>query len=323
MNPGDRKRIAVITRYAQETFSEKDWYALGQLTGRLDLITNHPRLFRSISFGDDDYEYCAAEVLDSIFTSDQSAINEVIDHFDIDLWYQQKHPDKYQRVFSAAASPSVDFWTSGFLRLFISHLSSNKSRVSALKVELSNWGISAFVAHEDIEASREWRDEVEAGLETMEVLVAVVEPGFKESDWCVQEVGYALGRKLDIIPLRAGLDPFGFFGKYQGVQIKGRRPEQVARDITQILLKKPHHRERLLRIIPVAFSALGSEKKVEIINILDGWSILTDAQLRVVIEQVSISVAEKKQLRDLIERVGAFKAPEVIETRSDDMDVPF
>ena len=83
----------------------------------------------------------------------------------------------------------------------------------------------AFIAHEDIEASKEWRDEVEAGLETMEVLVAVVEPGFKESDWCAQEVGYALGRKIDIIPLRAGLDPFGFFGKYQGIQIKGKYPE--------------------------------------------------------------------------------------------------
>jgi hypothetical protein len=323
MNSTDRKKVAVITSYVQESFSESDWYALGQLTGQLAAISKHPRLFRALSFGDDDYAYCAAEVLDKIFSDNEMAIGEVIDHFDIDLWYQQKSPEKYQRLFSAAASASADFWKSGFLRLFVSHLSSNKSRMSVLKAGLATWGISAFIAHEDIEASREWRDEVEAGLETMEALAAVVEPGFKESDWCVQEVGYALGRKVDIIPLRAGLDPFGFFGKYQGIQIKGRLPEQVACDIAQVLLKKPQHREKVLQSMSIAFSTLDSEKKVENISTLDGWSILTEAQLRTVMEQASMSAAEKQKLKNLIARVGAFKAAESIASPFDDDDIPF
>ena len=77
--------------------------------------------------------------------------------------------------------------------------------MSALKVDLDKWGISAFIAHEDIEASKEWRDEVEAGL-----------------------------------------DPFGFFGKYQGIQIKGKYPEGVANEIVQTILKKPKYRNKLL-----------------------------------------------------------------------------
>ena len=324
MNSLDRKKVAVITSYVQESFSEVDWHALGQLTGQLATISKHPRLFRALSFGDDDYAYCAAEVLDEIFTTNEAAISEVIDHFDIDLWYQQKSPEKYQRLFSAAASTSADFWKSGYFKVFVSHLSSNKSRMSILKAGLATWGISAFIAHEDIEASREWRDEVEAGLETMEVLLAVVEPGFKESDWCAQEVGYALGRKVDVIPLRAGLDPFGFFGKYQGIQIKGRLPEQVAGDITQVLLKKPQHREKVIQCMSIAFSTLDSEKKIENINMLDGWSILTDAQLRTVIEQASMSAAEKLKLKNLIGRVGAFKAAEVKASAFDDEDdIPF
>lgn len=323
MNSSDRKKVAVITSYVQESFSESDWYALGQLTGQLAVISQHPRLFRALSFGDDDYSYSAAEVLDKIFSANESAISEVIDHFDIDLWYQQKSPEKYQRLFSASASTSADFWKGGFLRLFVSHLSSNKSRMSTLKAGLATWGISAFIAHEDIQASREWRDEVEAGLETMEVLAAVVEPGFKESDWCAQEVGYALGRKVDIIPLRAGLDPFGFFGKYQGIQIKGRLPEQVACDIAQVLLKKPQHREKVIQSMAIAFSALDSEKKVENINTLDGWSILTDSQLRTVMEQSSMSAAEKQKLKNLIARVGAFKSAEAKISPFDDDDIPF
>ncbi|ADG68839.1 hypothetical protein Plim_3017 [Planctopirus limnophila DSM 3776] len=323
MNSANRKKVAVITSYVQQSFSESDWYAIGQLTGQLNTISGHSRLLRALNFGDDDYSGCAAEVLDRIFSANESAIDEVIDHFDIDLWYQQKSPEKYNRLFSAAASSSADFWKSGFLKLFVSHLSSNKTRMSALKAGLATWGISAFIAHEDIEASREWRDEVEAGLETMDVLAAVVEPGFKESDWCVQEVGYALGRKIDVIPLRAGLDPFGFFGKFQGIQIKGRLPEQVACDITQVLLKKPQYRERLIQSISIAFSTLASEKKIENINTLDEWSILTDIQLKTVVEQAAMSGAEKQAAKNLIARIGAFKAAEVEVNLPDDDDIPF
>jgi hypothetical protein len=323
MNPKDRKKVAVITEYVQESFSESDWYTLGQLTGHLNTISTHPRLFRSLNFGDEDYGYCAAQVLDSIFSNNADAIAEVIEHFDIDLWYQQKNPEKCQRLFLAGAVKSADFWVSGYLKMFISHLSSNRLRMSALKAGLANWGISAFIAHEDIEASREWRIEVEAGLETMEVLAAVVEPGFKESDWCVQEVGYALGRKIDIIPLRAGLDPFGFFGKYQGIQIKGKLPEQVAAEIAQVLLKKPQHRDKILQSMIKALSTLNSEKKVELINMLDGWSILTDIQLKSVLEQASMSGLEKDKLKNLIARVGAFQAPADVVHEVDDDDIPF
>jgi hypothetical protein len=322
MNSTDRKKVAVITKYVQESFSEGDWYALGQLTGHLDQITNHPRLFRSMSFGDDDYGYCVAEVLDSIFSDNADAIAEAIDHFDIDLWYQQQSPEKYQKVFGAKAARSADFWVSGYLKMFVSHLSTNRARMSALKAGLAHWGISAFIAHEDIQASREWRDEVEAGLETMDVLVAVVEPGFKESDWCVQEVGYALGRKVDIIPLRAGMDPFGFFGKYQGIQIKGKRPEDVACEIANVLLKKPQHREKVLQSMTKAFSTLNSSKKVALITKLDEWSILTDAQLKSVLEQASVSAFEQQALRNLIGRVGAFQAREAT-TQGFDDDIPF
>lgn len=148
MDSLDRKKVAVITRYAADTFSEGDWVALGQITGNLKKITDHPRLLRSLSFGDDDYPYCVAEVISAIFETDNSLIPEVVDHFDIDLWCQQKEPEKFLRVFTPVTVKSADFWKDGYLRAFISHLSSNRERMSALKTSLSHWGISAFIAHE-------------------------------------------------------------------------------------------------------------------------------------------------------------------------------
>lgn len=310
MDSSERKKVAIIATYIIQSFSDNDWYSLGQVTGKLKAVTDHPRLFRSLSFGDDDYPNCVAEVLDTIFSEDNRLIPEVIDYFDIDLWYQQKDPEKHKKIFVSSAIKSADFWKDGYIRMFVSHLSSNRERMSALKLSLANWGISAFIAHEDIEASREWRDEVEAGLESMDVLVAVVEPGFKESDWCVQEVGFALGRKIDIIPLRAGLDPFGFFGKYQGIQVKGKNPARVANEIAQTLLKKPQHRDKLLQSMSKAFASLQSKSKTALIELLDSWSIATDQQLKVLMEQASLSEFERNSLKNLIGRVGAFKVPE-------------
>lgn len=323
MDSSERKKVAVITKYVVETFSESDWLSLGQITGGLKSISDHPRLLRSLSFGDDDYPYCAGEVLGAIFDSDSSLIPEIIDHFDIDLWYQQKEPEKYLRVFSPAAVKSADFWKEGYLRAFVSHLSSNRARMSALKASLSNWGVSAFIAHEDIKATREWREEVEAGLETMDVLVAVVEPGFRDSDWCAQEVGYALGRKVDIVPLRAGLDPFGLFGKYQGIQIKGKMPDDVANEVVLALLNKPQHRIRLLQCIAKAFATLHSTKKVKLFGILDSWSVATDQQIKSLLEQASLSEFERKALEVLIARVGAFKQLTPATETTDFDDIPF
>lgn len=323
MDSLDRKKVAVITKYAVDTFSESDWLTLGQITGSLNRITDHPRLLRSLSFGDYDYPYCVAEVISNIFEADNNLIPEVVDHFDIDLWYQQKKPEKYLRVFKPVTVKSADFWKDGYLRAFICHLSSNRERISALKMSLGQWGISAFIAHEDIKVSREWRDEVEVGLETMDVFVAVVEPGFKESDWCVQEVGYALGRKVEIIALRAGLDPFGYFGKYQGIQVKGKLTNRVANEVTRALLNKPRHRLRLLQCIAKAFSTLPSKKKIELIGILDSWSTVTDQQLKALLEQVSLSEFERKSLDGLIARVGAFRQPEPATPNTDFDDIPF
>ncbi|MCK5014457.1 MAG: toll/interleukin-1 receptor domain-containing protein [Candidatus Omnitrophica bacterium] len=249
-------------------------------------------------------------MLESIFADDSVIIDDVIDHFDIDLWYEQKAPEKYSRVFPTPASRSADFWIDGYLRLFVSHLSSNKERVSDLKGYLERWGISAFIAHEDIEPSREWMKEVEAGLETMDALVAIVEPGFKESDWCAQEVGYALARKVDIIPLRAGLDPFGFFGKLQGIQIKGKFPKNVSTEIARLLFKKPKYRKILLRSMSTALTSAMTMEKIEKIGSLDSLSVATDDQIKNLLEGISLSEDEKTKLKVIIERVDAFKPPE-------------
>jgi hypothetical protein len=128
------------------------------------------------------------------------------------------------------------FWQPGFFRLFITHVATTKGDAHRLKALLATFHVAAFVAHDDIEPTREWQAEIERALRTMDALAAVITPDFLSSRWCDQEVGFAIGRGKLVIPLRAGADPHGFLGKYQGLQIAGIAPSAVAEKVVEILI---------------------------------------------------------------------------------------
>lgn len=71
-------------------------------------------------------------------------------------------------------------------------------------------------------------------------------PGFKESSWTDQEVGFAVGRGVLIIPIIRGLDPYGFISKYQGLHAEGKLVTDVAENIFRILSASPKTKEKML-----------------------------------------------------------------------------
>lgn len=56
------------------------------------------------------------------------------------------------------------FWEKNCFRLFVSHLSEWKQYAAELQKELLAFGVSCFVAHTDIEPTKEWLDEIETAL---------------------------------------------------------------------------------------------------------------------------------------------------------------
>lgn len=109
-------------------------------------------------------------------------------------------------VASAVASTG-DIWAEGLpARVFLSHLHDRRQFVAQAKNCLANLGIAAFVAHDDINPSNHWRGVIKAGLASCDALVAFMDDGFHASQWCDQEVGWALGRNIPVLPVR----PIGF-----------------------------------------------------------------------------------------------------------------
>lgn len=115
-------------------------------------------------------------------------------------------PDQTKRIWG----------TEGF-RLFLSHKTEVKRETAVLKESLKLFGVSAFVAHEDIHPTRAWQDEIESALHSMDAFVAIMTEAFHDSLWTDQEVGFALARGVPVIALRIGKDPYGFLGKFQAL----------------------------------------------------------------------------------------------------------
>jgi len=149
-------------------------------------------------------------------------------------------------VADAEKAVEATFWDPSHFKLFLSHLSSFKKTTGQLQAALKGYGISAFVAHVDIEPTREWLAEIEAGLYSMDALAAILMPGFKESNWTDQEIGIAVGRSVLVIPIIRGLVPYGFLARYQGLSAEGKTVSLVASEIFQILVKSPKTRSRML-----------------------------------------------------------------------------
>ena len=109
-------------------------------------------------------------------------------------------------------------WGADGFRVFLSHKSEVKKETAALKERLGVFGVSAFVAHEDIRPTKAWQDEIENGLATMDAFVALLTDNFHESDWTDQEVGFALARGVPVIAVQVGRLPYGFIGKFQALR---------------------------------------------------------------------------------------------------------
>ena len=127
-------------------------------------------------------------------------------------------------------SPGVDppFWRAGMLRLFLTHLATHRELAAKLQEALWAYGISAFVAHNDIEPTQEWQTEIETALATCHALAVLLHSHLHESNWTDQEIGFAMGRGVPVFSVRFGQDPYGFIGRFQAFNGAGKTASEIA-----------------------------------------------------------------------------------------------
>lgn len=205
------QRIHVISEIARRLGNEE--WSLIDLTLRtfgLDWTDNW--------HGDDRASY----VMQMIEGADDSGLIQLSRHLGYELT-------------SSRLQVEPSFWQAGFSRVFVSHLAKFRGFASETQQELLLYGMSSFVAHNDIEPTAEWQDEIELALATCDAMLVLLHPGFHESDWTDQEIGYAMGRGIMIATVRLGTDPYGFIGRFQALDGQGKTAEELAREVFRVL----------------------------------------------------------------------------------------
>lgn len=118
------------------------------------------------------------------------------------------------------------------IRIFMSYKHEDRELAGEFKLNLEHFGFSVFLAHEDIEASRDWQEVILQELKSTDVFVPLLTSRYKESVYTDQESGVAIGRGLPIIPLKVDIDPYGFLDKTQAQKVD---PEDIRGCCVEIL----------------------------------------------------------------------------------------
>jgi hypothetical protein len=162
--------------------------------------------------------------------------------------------------FEEATTPGVapPFWRKGMLRVFITHLAVHRAFAAGLQEELLRFGISCFVAHNDIEPTSEWQAQIETALTTCEALVALLHPSFHASNWTDQEIGFAMGRGVPTFTVRLGQDPYGFISRFQAFNGNDKTPKQLSRELFDTYRKNKQTHRRMSEILIGLFEESGS-----------------------------------------------------------------
>lgn len=186
----------------------------------------------------------------------------------------------------AAGGPRVEppFWRQGMLKLFITHLAAHRKFVAELQEALWDYGISGFVAHSDIEPTQEWQTEIETALATCDALVALLHPDFHLSNWADQEIGFAMGRGVPVFSVRFGQDPYGFIGRFQAFDGKGKSAAALARELFEAYRKNKQTQAliagALVRLLEESNDFASAKERVGYLEELEAWDPSFSARLK-------------------------------------------
>jgi len=280
------ERINHIKEISKE-LSKEEW-------GLIDLTLKQFSLPYTDSWNNSDRE---AYVMEMISDAEAEPLLELAKHLGV------------ASQLEALKEPS--FWSNADARVFLSHLAIHKKETSALQLELRKFGISSFVAHEDIEPTKQWQTEIESALSTTDALVALLAFGFKESNWCDQEIGVAIGRQIPIIAVRNGLDPYGFIGKYQALQGVGKSTSVLAKEIFDLFIEMPVIGPKITAVlVNTLINSDSFDKSKRIIGLIKQSEYVTKKQAAA----MKIAIKENTQI------AGSWGVPEQIKEIAEEVE---
>jgi len=111
------------------------------------------------------------------------------------------------------------------MRAFLSYQTNDREVAARVAAVLGEFGCGAFLAHEHIEVSEEWRIEILKELSQADIFVPILSANYYSSIWCKQESGIAAFREMTVLPLSIdGQISQGFISHIQSSRIDPAAP---------------------------------------------------------------------------------------------------
>lgn len=136
-------------------------------------------------------------------------------------------------LLEADGSMELGNWKAGYVRMFISHSAKEKEFVGRVAEELAVVGIHGFVAHNAMEYSKPWQEQIEQALRSMQAFVVIVHPEVETSAWCNQEIGWAIGKRVPRFAIGIDADVTGFLGREQWPSGQDSSSREIANMISK------------------------------------------------------------------------------------------
>lgn len=139
------------------------------------------------------------------------------------------------------------------LRAFLSYSHLDRHLAGRIREELQKFGIAVFLAHEDINPSHEWQEEILRDLDQCHIFLPLLTRRFHVSRWTDQETGLAIAKRKVIVPLRVDINPYGFAGRFQAFAFHRNRAPRSCGQLLQIIRANTRLRSRALNSLISAF----------------------------------------------------------------------
>jgi hypothetical protein len=202
------------------------------------------------------------------------------------------------------------------IKAFISYSHKDRKYAGQAKRVLRVFGIDAFLAHEDIHVSHDWRDRITQELKRCELFLPLLSKTFLTSEWAPQEIGFIVSRpEVKVIPI--ALDETIAFGFISNIQSRRIDEEEVTGDF--LLPALIHNFPRtifpfLIDLVRTAGTFRTGEARLE--RLLPYFGDLTQAEAKVLAE----NCVKNSQIWDAM-RCRENYLPELIRVQGKNMGV--
>lgn len=136
--------------------------------------------------------------------------------------------EEYKKIFA-------DDYKGKIIRIFISYSTEDKIITGSIKNFLEYYGLSVFLAHEDIRPTADWQAEIIYNLQGCDMFMPLLTENFRNSEWTDQETGMAVILGKFIIPVKIDSIPYGFVGKVQALKFNINNLEESCLEIIKII----------------------------------------------------------------------------------------